>query len=283
VLGVGGITGIAWDLGLLLGLAELGLDLTTADVVVGTSAGSFVGAQVRGGVGLEALYAAQLRPPSDEPADRIGRGALLRLAVPYLWPRDERTARARVGRLALAATTVPEDERRRVIAAGLPSTSWPDRTLVVTAVDALTGDAVAFSGPGHAPLVDAVAASCAVPLVWPPMTVNGRRYVDGGVRSPVNADLAAGCERVVVVAPVTIATRRAGRIHRQLAALGPDVRSLVVSPDDAARQAIGRNVLDYGRRAVAARAGRAQAASVASRVAAVWDGAYRTTRAARSR
>ncbi|HKG49019.1 MAG TPA: patatin-like phospholipase family protein [Actinomycetales bacterium] len=271
MLGVGGITGIAWELGLLAGLAERGLDLTTADVVIGTSAGSFVGAQIRGGVGLDELYAGQLRAPSASSADRIGRGVLLRLAVPYLWPRDERTARARVGRLALAATTVPEDERRRVIAAGLRSTSWPDRTLLVTAVDAQTGDAVAFSGAEQAPLVDAVAASCAVPLLWPPITVNGRRYVDGGVRSPVNADLAAGCDRVVVVAPVTIATRRAGRIRRQLASLGTDVRSVVVSPDDQAHEAIGRNVLDDTRRAVAARAGRAQAATVASRVAAVWD------------
>jgi NTE family protein len=88
----------------------------------------------------------------------------------------------------------------------------------------------------------------------------------------VNADLAAGCERVVVVAPVTIATRRAGRISRQLAALGPHVRSVVVSPDRAARRAIGRNVLDDNRRAAAARAGRAQAATALPAVAAVWDG-----------
>jgi NTE family protein len=103
------------------------------------------------------------------------------------------------------------------------------------------------------------------------MTVNGRRYMDGGVRSPVNADLAAGCDRVVVVAPVTIATRRAGRIRRQLAALGPDVRSVLVSPDDEARAAIGRNVLDDTRRAASARAGREQAARAVAEVAAVWD------------
>jgi len=283
VLGVGGITGIAWELGLLAGLADLGLDLSAADVVVGTSAGSFVGAQIRGGAGLEELYESQLRPASGDATERIGRGLLLRLAAPYLLPRDERTARARVGRLALAASTVPEAERRRVIAAGLPSTSWPNRPLLVAAVDALTGDAVAFSGPQQGSLVDAVAASCAVPLLWPPMTVNGRPYVDGGVRSPTNADLAAGCDRVVVVAPVTIATRRAGRIDRQLASLGPDVRSAVVRPDDAARRAIGHNVLDDARRAVAAQAGRAQAAAVASQVAAVWDGGYSTTRSARSR
>jgi NTE family protein len=270
VLGGGGITGIAWELGLLAGLAEAGVDLTTADLVVGTSAGSFVGAQIRAGIGLEELYQAQLRPTDGRPVQRIRRSLLLKLAVPYLWPRHEREARARVGRLALAAPTEPEEERRRVIGAGLPSTQWPQRRLLVTAVDAQTGAAVAFGGPDQAPLVDAVAASCAVPLVWPPMTVNGRRYVDGGVRSPVNADLAAGCERVVVVAPVTIATRRAGRIGRQVAALGPRTRSVVVSPDQAARRAIGRNVLDDGRRAAAARAGRAQAASAAPLVAAVW-------------
>lgn len=271
VLGGGGITGIAWQLGLLSGLARAGVDLTTAEVVVGTSAGSLVGAQITSGADLEELYAAQLREPTGERADRINRSILLRLAVPYLWPRHERTARAWVGRLALAARTVPESERRAVFAAGLPSRDWPERTLLITAVDAVTGDAVAFSGGHEASLVDAVAASCAVPLVWPPMTVGGRRYLDGGVRSPVNADLAAGCDRVVVVAPVTISTRRAGRVSRQLASLGGSARTIVISPDGAARRAIGRNVLDPARRAAAARAGRVQAASVAEQVAAVWQ------------
>ena len=140
----------------------------------------------------------------------------------------------------------------------------------MTAVDAETGEAAVFDRDGPVPLAAAVAASCAVPLVWPPITIDGRRYIDGGVRSVVNADLAAGCDRVVVLAPITGALRRSGRIAVQLAALGPGVRSVVVSPDARARRAIGWNVLDPARREASARAGRAQAAGVAAAVAAVW-------------
>jgi NTE family protein len=159
-----------------------------------------------------------------------------------------------------------------VIESRLPRHEWPARPrLLVTAVDADTGDAVVWDGDSGVDLVDAVAASCAVPLVWPPMTVNGRRYIDGGVRSPTNADYATGCSRVVVLAPTTAAVRRSGRITRQLASLGPQARTVVCTPDAQARAAIGRNVLDPARRAAAARAGRRQAADVLGAVKAVWS------------
>jgi NTE family protein len=167
---------------------------------------------------------------------------------------------------------VPESERRAVIEQRLPNRSWPERRLIITAVDAETGELRAFDRDSGVPLPDAVAASCAVPLVWPPITINGRRYIDGGVRSIANADLASGCDRVVVLAPVTLALRRSGRIDRQLALLGPQLRSVVVSPDAQARKAIGSNVLDPAHRAASARAGRVQAAGVADAVAAVWSG-----------
>jgi NTE family protein len=115
-----------------------------------------------------------------------------------------------------------------------------------------------------------VAASCAVPLVWPPMTVNGTRYIDGGMRSAANVDLAAGHDRVVVIAPITAALRRADKPAVQAAALGPGVRTAVIAPTDAALTAIGRNPLDPDRRAAAAEAGRKQAGEVAERVRAAW-------------
>ena len=140
----------------------------------------------------------------------------------------------------------------------------------MTAVEASNGGFRVFDRDSGVDLVDAVAASCAVPMVWPPMPIGGHAYVDGGVRSAVNADLAAGADRVVVIAPIARATRASGRIDRQLATLGPDVRSVIVTPDKAARAAFGRNVLDPARRAPAARAGREQAASVLDAVRAVW-------------
>jgi len=273
VLGGGGVTGIAWMTGLLAGLAEAGTDLTSADLVVGTSAGSVVGAQILSGTTLEALYAGALKEPQGEVAAKMGATALFGFVVNGLWPGDERAGRARLGRAAMKARTVPEAERREIIRQRLPNPSWPDCKLIITAVDAETGQARNFDRDSGVSLADAVAASCAVPLVWPPITIDGRRYIDGGVRSTTNADLAGGCERVVVVAPVTVALRRSGRIVTQLASLGPHVRSIVVSPDANARKAIGRNVLDPARRVASARAGHLQAAAAAAACAAVWSGA----------
>jgi NTE family protein len=270
VLGGGGVTGIAWETGLLAGLAEAGIDLTSADLVVGTSAGSIVGAQILSDVSLKDLYNTQLAKPTGEIAAKMGATTLLRFAVAMLWPGSEQQGRARLGHAALKASTVPESERLAVIRQRLPSDSWPERRLLVTAVDAENGETRVFDRDSGVPLLKAVAASCAVPLVWPPISIDSRRYIDGGVRSITNADFAAGCDRVVVVAPATFALRRSTRIENQLASLGTGIQSLVISPDSEARQAIGRNVLDPAHRVASARAGHAQSAAVAESVAAVW-------------
>jgi NTE family protein len=271
VLGGGGVTGVAWETGLAAGLAEAGIDLAAADLVVGTSAGSVVGAQLRSGVPVEDLYQVQLEDPKGEIAASMGPWLTIRFIAYSLFPGTERRARARLGRAALRTRTVPEEERIAVIATRLPSHDWPEGRLLITTVDADTGESVVLDRKGSADLVRAVAASCAVPLVWPPVTIAGHRYIDGGVRSIANADLATGCERVLVLAPVNYALRRSTRISSQLASLGPAVRSLVVSPDSESRQAIGTNVLDPARRAASARAGRAQAAKVAGEIAALWN------------
>ena len=271
VLGGGGITGIAWMLGLLSGLAERGLHLRGADAVIGTSAGSVVGAQLATGVDVEERYTAQLAPATGEAAASLGRGALLRLGLAALGARDPQRARARIGRVALRARTVPEAERLAVIGSRLPVRAWPDRSLRVTAVDARDGAFRVLDRDSGVPLVTAVAASCAVPGVYPPVTAAGTRLIDGGVRSPVNADLAAGAERVVVLAPITRGFGPLVGLDAQVVALrAAGSRVAVVSPDAAATAAIGRNVLDPARRAGAARAGRAQAAAALDRAADVW-------------
>ena len=271
VLGGGGVTGIAWMTGLLAGLAEAGVDLSDADVVIGTSAGSVVGAQLRSGLPLADLYAEQLKEPAGEIGARIGAGVLARYILYSLFPGSERNAHRRLGRAALRTKAVPPEERLRVIDSRLPKKDWPEGRLLVTSVDAESGEAVVFTRDGEATLSEAVAASCAVPLVWPPAAINGRRYIDGGMRSITNADLATDCERVLVIAPVTAALRPRARISAQLRRLGPGVRSLVISPDAEARKAIGTNVLDPARRVGSARAGHAQAASVAKSVADLWS------------
>jgi NTE family protein len=271
VLGGGGIAGIAWEIGVLAGLAERGVDVTGAERIVGTSAGSVVGALVAGGTALEALYAEQLADPAGEIPAALGAWAVARLAFAALCPGDDRAMLRRIGGMALSATTPPAEERRAVIARRLGGADWPDRDLRVTAVDAETGEFTVFRAGGRATLVDAVAASCAVPFVWAPAPIDGRRYYDGGMRSPVNADLADGCDPVVVLAPLRRALRPTARLSTQIAALGPEVRVAVVTPDDAARAAMGPNLLDPKCRAASARAGRAQADSVVAEVAAVWQ------------
>jgi NTE family protein len=270
VLGGGGVAGVAWETGLLLGLREAGLDLSQADVFVGTSAGSVVAAQVTSGTPLDELFAALTATESGEIAARMSWTALVRFVLAMAWPGDPQRARARLGRAALRAKTVSEAERRAVIARRLPTPDWPKRRLLITSVNAETGATVVFDRDSGVSLVDAVAASCAVPLVWPPVTIKGQRYIDGGVRSVANVDLAKGCERLVVIAPLMAALRRADRPAAQVAALGEGVRSIIVSPDAASRAAFGPNVLDPATRAPSAKAGQAQAADVADHVREVW-------------
>jgi len=272
VLGGDGITGIAWQTGLIAGLAGLGIDLAAADVIIGTSAASVVGTDIACGQELEVLYQAQLAPPAPEPAVRIGWDFIGRLLWDVQTSRDPKRARARIGRWALAAPTMPEADRRKVFQARLPTSVWPARALRVTAVDARTGQFAVFDAAGDADLVDAVGASCAVPGIWPPVTIGERRFMDGGMRTIANADLAHGYERVVIIAPMAVGIAFMASPRRQAAALrAAGARVALVRPDRAAVRAIGRNVLDMSRRAAAARAGRAQATAEAPAVRAIWQ------------
>ncbi|MEW2140497.1 patatin-like phospholipase family protein [Streptomyces sp. NPDC005409] len=274
VLGGGGLTGIGWECGILYGLAREGVDLTTADLVVGTSAGSVVGAQLTSGVlSVQEMYERQLGDARGEPVARIGAGVIARYALAMARSRSATDYRQRVGALALAAATGEESQRREVLAARLVSHAWPQRRFVVTAVDALSGDLKAFDAESGGGLVDAVSASCAVPGVWPPVTVDGRRFIDGGVRSATNADLAADYARVVIIAPVSLGSGLVPAPAAQAARLREaGSKVLLITPSAAARKAIGRNVLDPARRDPAARAGLAQAAAHASEARAVWAG-----------
>ncbi|MFI7678004.1 patatin-like phospholipase family protein [Actinophytocola sp. NPDC049390] len=273
VLGGGGITGIAWEWGILSGLAAAGITLSDADLVVGTSAGSVVGAQVANGLDPAERYAAQLAPPDGEVAGALGVGTMIRYGMAILGGSSTpRKVRQRIGRLALG---VRGDEAARVavIESRLPVREWPSGSaLRVTAVDAETGEFRVFDRDSGVPLVRAVAASCAVPGVWPPVTIDGRRYMDGGARSGTNADLAAGYDKVVVLAPIPRgfgpmpgAAAHIERLRRESSAV------TLVSPDAEALRAFGRNVLDPAKRADAARAGLRQAASVVSAVRAAWS------------
>ena len=272
VLGGGGVTGVAWEIGILAGLGAAGLDLTGADTIVGTSAGAVVAAQITSGATLDSLYEAQLAPPAGEIAAKTGIPFYAAMVGTMLLSRDPQRFRQRIGARALKAKTVPESVRREVIANRLPSHEWPDRRLLITAIDAATGEFVVFDRSAGVPLVAAVGASCAVPMVWPPVTIGERRFIDGGIRSSANADLAAGADRVVVIAPLTQGGGAMSRVANQVAVLRATASVALIAPDAQARAAFGRNLLDPARRAAAARAGRRQAADVAEMARAAWTG-----------
>jgi NTE family protein len=276
VLGAGGVTGIAWETGLLKGLRDAGLDLTGADLVVGTSAGSVVGAQVTTGVPLEELYRRQVEPhgAKERPPD-LGKLMEFFGASPdpngpaVARPKPTREMLAWIGAQARAASTkVSEAGRLQVIKARLPVHEWPDRPLVVTAIDTADGAFVTWRRSSGVPLPLAVASSCAVPWVYPPATINGHRYMDGGVRSTTNADLAAGHELVLIVAPMA-GFRRSSVDEEADELRRPGARVEVVVPDAASIEAIGPNPLDPGRRAQAAEAGLAQARAAAEALSGV--------------
>lgn len=274
VLGGGGITGIAWELGLLAGLAAAGVDLLSADVIVGTSAGSVVGAQITSSMPLEALYLRQLEPPSSELPARLGPREMLLYLAALLRARGDLTKFGRrlgamSSRAARAGRVPTVAQRLAVIRSRLPSTEWPERDLRVTAVDARSGEFRVITSADGVPLVDAVAASCAVPGVYPPIPIGDRTYLDGGFRSSTNADLARGCTKIVVLAPVARAVGPIKGPQQQLDELA--VCSIVVVPDRGSRAAIGKNVLDPAARRGAAKAGHAQAAGVAEHVRTIWS------------
>ena len=265
VLAGGGLTGIGWEVGVLAGLAAEGVEPgATADLIIGTSAGSVVGARVAQGADLEALFAEQLADAGTERAASIDGDAVTEIFEAMLSADgDPGDRHRRVGALALAAETIPEEERLVVVAARLPDPAWPARRLQVVAVDAVSGETALFDADSGVPLVEAVAASCAVPGIWPPTTIGDRRYVDGGVRSPDNADLAAGFDRVLVLVPMRMDVAAVARLEETGSVA-------VVYPDDEALMAMGPNPLDPAFRAAAARAGREQAAALAVDIAEFW-------------
>lgn len=225
VLGGGGTVGIAWEAAIAAGLLENGVDLSDADLLIGTSAGSVVATLLASGVDPRQFVALQMAAGGAPPASIAPADPELIKAIYAKWTTaDELNAdlRREIGSMALAARTITEaewiDSFVKNLGGELP---WPDRPLLVTAVDAVTGDFVTWAKGAGVPLHLAVAASCTVPGLFPPVSIGETRYVDGGLRSGTNADLAAGYDTVVIVAPLATPTHPLGHryVLREIAEL----------------------------------------------------------------
>ena len=279
VLAGGGVAGIAWETGFLLGVQDESLPTVTrllgADVLLGTSAGSTVAAQISSGACLEDLFARQVSEDTDEITPGVDIDELMTLFEEAAADTGASVAeqRRRIGQRAVSAPTVAPQVRRAVIEKRLPSHEWPDRPLKITAIDVATGERVIFDRNRGVGLVDAVAASCAVPVVWPPVTIGHRQFMDGGVGSSANVDAVADCETVVMLAPM--AEPGVSPFGRSLAdellqhRAGPAVG---IFADDASTAAFGRNPLDPDCRVPSAIAGREQGRRTAEELAAFLGG-----------
>jgi NTE family protein len=285
VLGGGGSTGNAWLIGVIAGLAGAGLDVTDADLVIGTSAGSTTAAQITSARPAE-LFAATLaavprqgpgpvlsagggRTPTMAAADNMERTAkIIGAAV------DAADMRRRLGAAALKLEATSDDSVQRrwraTVASRLPNQSWPDRTVFVTAVDAYTGEPVVFDRQKGVALVDAIAASCASGFAY---RIGDNQYLDGGYRRNDNADLAAGCQRVLVLSPFGGRTRVPLEWDMHLATQVEELRaggSRVETIFPESEHMFGANAMDLSLRPPAAQAGYTQGRALAEPLTEFW-------------
>jgi NTE family protein len=290
VLGGGGSAGNAWLIGVVAGLFDAGLDVTTADLTIGTSAGSTAAAQIAGATPTELLGAilAAVPPQRPTPSGSDQRRAPGSSVADHMEKRrriiasseDAADMRRRMGAAALEMDAASDGswqpQWRATVAARLPSLQWPLRRVLITAVDAETGEPVVFDRDSGVDLVDAIAASCASGR---PYRIGDRRYIDGGYRSNAeNADLAAGAARVLVLSPFggRTLTPLIWGMHLatqvdELRERGSSVETIV--PDSGSAQMFGANAMDPSLRAPAARAGYDQGRARAEQLTGFWRGA----------
>ena len=265
VFGGGGVGAIAWQIGLLAGLAEEGIRVRPDDHLLGTSAGAVVAAQLASGSALEELFERQRWGVPYEVPKGVSLRMLWTMTIDGLRSSSAAQFGRRIGSAATSFSHAEAGIRRRVIEARLPSHAWSTQDVRLVAVDADTGNHRVFSRGDGVPLVDAVMASCAIPLIWPTVTVEGRRYMDGGMRSPVNLDLAPGAGPVIALAATTRWQRWAS-FEDQRRVIESDRPVTVITMTKDSRRAQGRNPLNIDAVPAVAAAGRGQGRLEARRI-----------------
>jgi NTE family protein len=284
VLGGAGSAGNAWEIGVIAGLFEAGVDVTEADLTIGTSAGSTAAAQITSGIPptelLAGILAAVPAPPTGRRAP-IGPASdhMERTSAVIAAAEDAADMRRRMGAAALetdaASHSSVQTRWRAVVAARLPSQHWPLRPLLIPAVDAHTGEPVVFDRHSRVDLVDAVAASSSNGFGIPPYSIAGNRYINGGYRRNENADLAAGYARVLVLSPFGGRSRHPLDWGMHLATQVEELRArgsrvVTIFPDSNSEHMFGANAMDLSLRPPAARAGYNQGRALAEQLTEFW-------------
>jgi NTE family protein len=285
VLGGGGPVGIGWEAGLMVGLEEAGVAVGAADLILGTSAGSVVGAQLARAEQLGEvveLVSAPLPLPGGGTGGDQAIAQFMEAALAAATSGDDPVqGRRQLGQLARSAPTVDEEEFVALFATVVGGAPWPDG-YACTAVDIETGEFKVWDKAAGVPLERAIASSCAVPAVLPPITIDGRRYMDGGMKSAMNVDVAAGHDVVVAVScfalelpegmsdPMFEALK--ADTERELAAVRSAGALEVVAPGAEMLDISGWGMflMDPSRAKPAFEAGKRQAAAEADRLRAAW-------------
>jgi NTE family protein len=290
VLHGGGSAGNAWEIGVIAGLSDAGLDVTEADLIIGTSAGATAAAQITSGTRTTDLFADILSAAGRPRSSPVGSGRARVPNVPVTnqmeitseiigAAKDAADMRRRMGAAALHMDAPPngsgQAQWRATVAARLPSQQWPQQTVLIVVVDARTGEPVVFDRHSGVDLVDAVAASCANGFGVPPYQVGDNCYIDGGYRRNENADLAAGYGRVLVLSPFGGRSRHPAEWGMALAAQVDELRARgssveTIFPDSDARDAFGSDMMNPSARPPTARAGYNQGSSLAGPLTEFW-------------
>lgn len=271
VLGSGESIGFSWQWGVLTSLHDAGIDLLDVDLMVGTSVGSTAAVELTTGDPHRMLDHILADEPRERNSPAAADAFVTMVAQAVGRHAEARPILAEIGALALDAPAGPTDRMREIVLGSLRVREWPEQRLLIPAIDAGTGELTVFTRDSGVSLVDAMCASCALPGVWTPFPLNGRHYIDGSTRSSVNADLAAGCDRVLVVAPVNgIRGIPGASFDESLEPVRAQGEAYLIKPDQESKQAMGRDIFDMSRRVPAARAGLAQGKSVAAAVRHFW-------------
>jgi NTE family protein len=290
VLGGAGAAGNAWEIGVIAGLFDAALDVTKADLTIGTSAGSTVAAQITSGIPPNNLLANILSAAPQQPTRPVGsvRGRV---------PLGPSTDFMEISNKIIAASKNPADMRRRLgaaalemdapsdgsrqtqwratVAARLPSQSWPEQKVLITAVDADSGEPIVFDRHSGVDLVDAIAASTSNGFGVPPYSIGGHRYINGGYRRNENADLASGYARVLVLSPFGGRSRHPLEWGMNLSSQVDELRARgsrveTIFPDRSSEHMFGANAMDPSLRPAAARAGYDQGRALVEQLTEFW-------------